>query len=73
MDNFGGPAAWDRYCARQDEILTYIMENTTCGECQYFEEDGICFKLKEKVNPDDLAIEIDCEDVEPVKGMFYVY
>lgn len=72
MDNFGGAAAWDRYCTRQDELLTYTMENTMCKDCLNYGEDGVCREAGEKVDPYDLASDIGCECVRPIKEIFYV-
>lgn len=66
MDNFGGAAAWDRYCDNQEKLLRYDMENTKCKECENFSNDYVlCVLTGEKVNPDDYASEIDCEGVIP--------
>lgn len=67
MDNFGGAAAWDRYCDRQEELLRYDMMNTQCKKCRRFSDDDgfICTLTGEAVDPDDYAIDIDCEDVMP--------
>lgn len=63
MDNFGGAAAWDAYCEQQYQELRRFMAETTCGQCDYYNE-GICDFTGEEVNKDDYAIDIDCEDVQ---------
>lgn len=66
LDNFGGAAAWDRYCSVQDEMLEYDMENTQCKNCMGFDSDKCkCLKRGEKVDPEEYAITYDCEWVEP--------
>lgn len=37
LDNFGGPAAWDAYCAEQDALLARIKaDDPGCGTCAHF-------------------------------------
>lgn len=34
LDRFGGPEAWDRYCAEQDAALAALKRaNPGCGSC----------------------------------------
>lgn len=64
MDNFGGALAWDIYTMKQDKELRYMMENTLCGDCRNFLEDGTCYYSGYEVDPNKYASEIGCEEVE---------
>lgn len=65
LDNFGGAAAWDRYCAAEDERLKYEQEHTKCKNCvNFLRDENKCFETGEDVDPEEYAIEFDCEFVE---------
>lgn len=64
MDNFGGAAAWDAYCSRQEASLRRAMETIQCKNCGNFDSDNnICLYGGDEVDPEKYAIEYECEQV----------
>ena len=48
-DRFGGAAAWDRYCAEQDERRKWQFMTGTCGKCGHCEVPPSVFKNPERM------------------------
>lgn len=71
-DRFGGAAAWDRYCAEQDERRKWQLMTGTCGKCGHCEVPPSVFKNPERMGYckacgefvclDDCPNDIDCEE-----------